>query len=614
MYTNVEIPMLSLRTESIEVIEGEDPSLITFTMSWPFYHPDFYLHGVISDGGSEIKLDYWTKFPANTDRLDIPISALDDGKTEPIEAGKIQWSVYATDHDGPGSDSSVLFIGPKETTVSVKDQLLSPSGLLSIEDAIPKAKQLIESWNVLTDVSLAEVPDHPELVKLGFYSKVVGTALDLQDIVQEFHTDVVVANDQQTIHDRIGVFYDATETALATSFDKFVIQPAVGTIAGTYAGATAGVAAAMLLQSLGTNAAVLAATATGSEIGLTIGLAIASTIPAATVVAPLLVAAGVTWAATVYYDHIFPDVTKGLVHDTVQLHREDVVNFIENWIEDHPSQPTPGDHPPQLTPDDDPSQPASESPLINLEFYLQSNPDVASAGVSPADHYENFGWHEGRNPNAHFSTTGYLAANSDVGAANINPLTHYDMSGWKEGRDPSANFDTSLYLEHNPDVAAAGIDPLSHYLEFGKAEGRQTYMAVGQSGSFTHGSFDAEFYLLNNVDVAKAAIASGGNTLEFAYNHYEQFGWHEGRNPNSLFDVNGYLDAHDDVRAAGVDPLTHYDDFGWKEGRDPSGAFDTQSYLSNYTDVAAAQVDPLQHYLAFGIHEGRNSFVDGVIA
>ncbi|MBN8977048.1 MAG: hypothetical protein J0I08_11260 [Rhizobiales bacterium] len=257
---------------------------------------------------------------------------------------------------------------------------------------------------------------------------------------------------------------------------------------------------------------------------------------------------------------------------------------------------------------------AGDAPLFDSHYYLGTYADVFDAGANANSHYQNFGWHEGRNPDAFFSTTGYLAANGDVGAANVNPLIHYDVSGWKEGRDPSVNFDTSLYLEHNPDVAAAGIDPLAHYLEFGKAEGRQTYTAVGQSGSFTHGSFDAEFYLLNNVDVAKAAIASGGNTLEFAYNHYEQFGWHEGRNPNSLFDVNGYLDAHADVRAAGVDPLAHYDDFGWKEGRDPSGAFDTKSYLSNYADVAAAQVDPLQHYLAFGIHEGRSSFLDGVIA
>jgi hypothetical protein len=84
-----------------------------------------------------------------------------------------------------------------------------------------------------------------------------------------------------------------------------------------------------------------------------------------------------------------------------------------------------------------------------------------------------------------------------------------------------------------------------------------------------------------------------------------------GGNPNSVFDVEGYLVAYQDVRAAGVDPLSHYDQYGWREGRDPSAHFDTRQYEAHYADVAAAQVDPLQHYLAYGIHEGRLPFDNG---
>ena len=61
----------------------------------------------------------------------------------------------------------------------------------------------------------------------------------------------------------------------------------------------------------------------------------------------------------------------------------------------------------------------------------------------------------------------------------INPLQHYDSFGWKEGRDPGANFDTEFYLLHNPDVKAAHIDPLAHYLQNGIEEGRATSPAVG---------------------------------------------------------------------------------------------------------------------------------------
>jgi serralysin len=54
----------------------------------------------------------------------------------------------------------------------------------------------------------------------------------------------------------------------------------------------------------------------------------------------------------------------------------------------------------------------------------------------------------------------------------MNPLQHYELFGWREGRDPSASFDTLGYLAANPDVAAAGVNPLDHYLQSGIYEGR----------------------------------------------------------------------------------------------------------------------------------------------
>ncbi|MCJ2015236.1 glycoside hydrolase family 16 protein [Methylobacterium sp. J-076] len=244
--------------------------------------------------------------------------------------------------------------------------------------------------------------------------------------------------------------------------------------------------------------------------------------------------------------------------------------------------------------------------LVDNLYYNASQKDVWSSHMDAATHYNQFGWHEGRDPNADFSTSGYLAANSDVAKAGINPLTHYDQNGWKEGRDPSAHFDNELYLLNNPDVKASGMDPLSHYLQFGKAEGRQAYDAIGKAASFTHGSFDAEYYLLANPDVAKAALASGGDTFAFAYQHYEASGWTEGRKADAYFDPAYYLAHNPDVAAAHIDPLTHYDQSGWKEGRDPSATFHTAAYLAANPDVAAAHIDPLMHYLQFGAAEGRH--------
>lgn len=247
--------------------------------------------------------------------------------------------------------------------------------------------------------------------------------------------------------------------------------------------------------------------------------------------------------------------------------------------------------------------------LVDDLFYFDANRDVWAAHLDAGQHFSDWGWREGRDPNAFFSSASYFAANR-VANPSTDPARHYDLAGWKNGNDPSVKFDTTLYLVHNPDVKAAGIDPLLHYLQYGQAEGRQTYTAIGPSNSFNHGSFDAEFYLLLNPDVA-TAVPKGGDSFAFAYQHFQNWGWREGRDPNAHFDTSGYLAKHGDVRDAGIDPLWHYDQYGWKEGRDPSTDFDSSQYLAHNPDVAALGLDPLQHYLQYGIYEGRSSFGDG---
>ncbi|WP_264048359.1 peroxidase family protein [Methylobacterium flocculans] len=253
---------------------------------------------------------------------------------------------------------------------------------------------------------------------------------------------------------------------------------------------------------------------------------------------------------------------------------------------------------------------ADGSPLVDDLFYLYHNPDVAAAGQDADAHYAAYGAAEGRDPNAYFSTKGYLATYTDVAKAGLNPLSHYDADGWKEGRDPGVNFDTQFYLARNTDVKAAGLDPLTHYLEYGQAEGRAIFDAVGLTGNIK-GGFDAEFYLLANADVAQVATLDGGDTLAFARQHFDTYGWKEGRDPNAVFDTKGYLAAYGDVAAAGINPLAHYDTYGWKEGRDPSADFDSSEYLAVNGDVAQAGLNPMQHYLQYGLVENRAVLNDG---
>lgn len=242
----------------------------------------------------------------------------------------------------------------------------------------------------------------------------------------------------------------------------------------------------------------------------------------------------------------------------------------------------------------------SGNPLTDNLYYASHYLDVFHFGMDPFQHYNRYGWKEGRNPNEFFSTTGYLNFNSDVDRAGVNPLLHYQHHGWREGRDPSVNFSAELYLIRNPDVEAAGIDPLTHYLHYGRMEGRNVLPSIG---SQIVGAFDREYYLLANPDVARSGLD--------AQFHFNTYGWREGRDPNAFFDTDGYLAHNQDVAAAGMNPLTHYETYGWAEGRDPSMHFDVVNYLQTYLDVDAANIDPLKHFLEYGAWEGRDYFDDG---
>ena len=76
----------------------------------------------------------------------------------------------------------------------------------------------------------------------------------------------------------------------------------------------------------------------------------------------------------------------------------------------------------------------------------------------------------------------YLARYADVAAAGKDPVEHYDLYGRHESRFPNAaaearhglavQIDSAWYLARYADVAAAGKDPREHFLLYGQAEGR----------------------------------------------------------------------------------------------------------------------------------------------
>ncbi|MCE0744826.1 hypothetical protein LWC05_13150 [Acetobacter sicerae] len=78
--------------------------------------------------------------------------------------------------------------------------------------------------------------------------------------------------------------------------------------------------------------------------------------------------------------------------------------------------------------------PVPEALYFDAEWYLETYPDVAGAGIDPATHYQMNGFREGRNPNAAFDGKAYLAANPDLEGYSEDLFAHYVFFGASEGR------------------------------------------------------------------------------------------------------------------------------------------------------------------------------------
>lgn len=146
--------------------------------------------------------------------------------------------------------------------------------------------------------------------------------------------------------------------------------------------------------------------------------------------------------------------------------------------------------------------------LFDADYYLQTNTDVAKAGIDPVIHYCRYGDAEGRRPNPLFDPRFYRSRAKC--SSGINSLLHYCWVGRYQKMSPSAWFDAQYYIQNNRDVERRGFDPLVHYLRWGGVEGRSP-----------NPSFDGNFYLRTYPEIKAARI----NPLL----HYIEIGRFEGR-------------------------------------------------------------------------------------
>lgn len=250
------------------------------------------------------------------------------------------------------------------------------------------------------------------------------------------------------------------------------------------------------------------------------------------------------------------------------------------------------------------------APWFSIDFYLETYPDVAAAGVNPFFHYLEHGRQEARaiapaDPPANDRGWEIDAIQSaideqfyaeqlraiGVDRENVHMAVHYWREGARLGLDPTPEFSTAHYLSDHPDVAEAGVNPFAHYLLEGKKEGRGSRPAQARHVQTQENAQPPS-------DEEPKREAKHRSTPRRSKDHDRELA-------ETAFDRDYYLAANPDVAAAGVDPLDHFLGTGWGEGRDPSLSFSVSHYLDFYPDVAAAGINPFLHYLMAGKSEGR---------
>ena len=107
--------------------------------------------------------------------------------------------------------------------------------------------------------------------------------------------------------------------------------------------------------------------------------------------------------------------------------------------------------------------------LFDREHYLSQIEPSELRGMSPLRHYVLIGDAANLSPTPLFDLRHYDAL---CGRRHVNRLLHYGLVARFRGMSPTPWFDAEYYLQSNPDVAQSGLDALEHFQRWGWREGR----------------------------------------------------------------------------------------------------------------------------------------------
>ncbi len=104
------------------------------------------------------------------------------------------------------------------------------------------------------------------------------------------------------------------------------------------------------------------------------------------------------------------------------------------------------------------------NPLFDTRFYASQ---LDQQSVNPLIHFIETGGKLGLKPHPLFDSLYYLQSNPDVASAGMNPLAHYLLYGDCENRKPNANFVPAFYRLESSVIAPFTMATLCHYALIG---------------------------------------------------------------------------------------------------------------------------------------------------
>ena len=236
--------------------------------------------------------------------------------------------------------------------------------------------------------------------------------------------------------------------------------------------------------------------------------------------------------------------------------------------------------------------------LFDALYYLSRNPDVFHAGVDPLDHFNSFGWQEGRDPNA---------------------CSILGISRGQQGRrgavQPARSLSSARLARRTRSVGQFRHHPLSAP-QSRRGGGRRrsaralSRSSVGARAAGLHGG--RRISPASTRNTICSTIPTWRRPGSIRCTHFDTSGWHEGRKPNAWFDTAGYLAHYADVAAAGINPLEHYESSAGPKAAIPRPA-STRSAIWRPIRTSRRRTSIRSTTTCtFGIYEGRSIVSDGI--